>query len=336
MRRASLWTVFCGAFVLLLGTIGAYGAELKSAEELAALLQTKIGKSFDIPTEFSCDVITAEQRDDCVILFKSGADWNDPASILWRWDPKEALPDFVGYFAAMTECKPNHDCSEIAIAASGGGVARVRFADKKVIFYGNAAGNTHSIATLPDGNVVTASSTGNYLALFAPPTLNETEGATEATPIYAKYRLVGAHGVVWDAKREILWALGTNEIAGYEYVGTKEEPGLKEIYREELTGNARGGHDLYPAPGYDALMTTGIGVNVFDPNERKFYEVVPMRRIKSVSLSPEGVPLMQRAVVEWWSDTIFYGDDKDTSVGVFSGAKFYKARWFVPNEFSGK
>ena len=62
-------------------------------------------------------------------------------------------------------------------------------------------------------------------------------------------------------------------------------------------------------------MTTGVGINVFDPNTRKFYSVSPMKRVKSISLSPEGTLLMQRAVVEWWSETIFYGDDKNSAVG---------------------
>ncbi len=333
MKKAAFLAAFCGTLLLL---TGAFGAELKTAEELAEALQAKIGKSFDIPTTFSCDVLTAEQRDTRLIIFKSGSDWNDPESVAWSWDPKEALPeDQAKWYGHISECKPNGDCGEVLTAASSGGVARIRVSDKKLIFYGLAGGNTHSIAVLPDGNVVSASSTGAYLALFAVPESNETDGATEPTPIYKKYPLVGAHGVVWDAKRKTLWALGSAEIVGYEYVGTKDAPELNEIYRAELEGTARNGHDLWPAPGYDALMTTGVGVNVFDPNERKFYSVSPMRAVKSLSLSPEGVTLMQRAVEEWWSETIFYGDDKDTAVGTYSGARFYKARWFAPNEFSG-
>ena len=84
----------------------------------------------------------------------------------------------------------------------------------------------------------------------------------------------------------------------------------------------------------DALMTTGAGINVFDPNSHKFYSVSPMKKVKSISLSPEGTLLMQRAVVEWWSETIFYGDDKNSAVGTYKDARFYKARWFTPNTFS--
>ncbi|MBQ9874725.1 MAG: hypothetical protein IJM30_09695 [Thermoguttaceae bacterium] len=336
MKRTRNWTIL-GLLVVAASVVASTcaGAELKSAEELANYLKSRIGESFEIPTTFSCDVLTAEQRDTKAIVFKSGADWNKPESIVWEWAPLEALPENRGkWFAHISEVKPSEGLDEVLVAASSGGVARIRYSDKKVLFYGNAGGNTHSIAKLPDGNVATASSTGAYVGLFAVPAENETEGAKEPTPILKKYELVGAHGVVWDAKRKILWALGYKYILGFEYVGTKEAPELKEVHRIETKGTAGGGHDLYPAPGYDALMTTGAGVNVFDPENLKFYTVSPMKRVKSISLSPEGVPLMQRAVEEWWSETIFYGDDKDSAVGTYSGARFYKARWFAPNDWS--
>lgn len=333
------WSARLVALALLLNVIPAFGAEptapLKSAKELADYLQTRIGVAFDIPTVFPSDVLTAEQRDGKAIVFKSGHNWDASGSVSWEWDPQDALPsENKSWFSNISEVKPSRGCAEILVAASGGGVARVRLADSKLLFYGYAGGNTHSIAMLPDANIVSASSTGGYLCLFAVPLDSEETGASGPTPVYKRYELKDAHGVVWDAKRSTLWALGGEELVGYSYEGTKTEPELKEKLRVKLEGTAVNGHDLYPAPGYDALMTTGAGVNVFDPNGRKFYPVSKMRGVKSISLDANGTPLIQRAVTEWWSETIFFGDANDSPVGTCSGAKFYKARWFTPNEFS--
>ena len=45
MKKAAFCTAFCGTLLLLTGAAGAYGADLKSAAELAAALQAKIGKN---------------------------------------------------------------------------------------------------------------------------------------------------------------------------------------------------------------------------------------------------------------------------------------------------
>lgn len=357
--------VFCVAGVLSVGS--ATGAEafvgeksgtdaaaveaknvepLRSAAELADALRAKIGKPFEIPSKTGLDVLAAEQKNPRAVVFKADSDWNDPASIRWYWSAAEA-PEVAAahrvWFNNVSECKPAYGDRCVLIVASGGGVALVRIADKATLFYGAIGGNPHSAALLPDGNVVAISSAGARIKLFA---LSEAASGPDApsaagpTPVAAEYELEGGHGLVWDAKRRVLWALGSDEIVEFEYVGTKAKPELKEIWRGELAGAACGGHDLYSAPGFDALISTGRGIAVFDASKREFYDVcergVPGRHgVKSVSLTPNGgLPMILTPVEEWWTPSPTWGNDAETPVGTLDGARFYKARWFVADEFS--
>ncbi|MBQ7030138.1 MAG: hypothetical protein IJO06_03510 [Thermoguttaceae bacterium] len=325
---------------------GANARPLKSAAELVDVLRAKFGKPFEIPARTGLDVLGAEQKKPRAVIFKADSDWNDPASIRWYWSAAEApevAPEHRGWFNNVSECKPAYGDRCVLIAASGGGVALVRVADKATLFYGLIGGNPHSAAVLPDGNVVAISSTGARIKLFALPEAASgpnAPSATGPTPVAAEYELKGGHGLVWDAKRRVLWALGSAEIVEFEYVGTKEKPELKEIWRAKLPGLARGGHDLYAAPGFDALVSTGAGVAVFDPVKREFFDVyervAPNRHgVKSVSLTPNGsLPMILLPVEEWWTPSPTWGSDAEPPVGTLDGARFYKARWFVADEFS--
>ncbi|MDO5310187.1 MAG: DUF6528 family protein [Planctomycetia bacterium] len=338
LRRMSWLLCFTGTMALLVlpGLVkGQDDGKLKSAQELAQTLRERLQQDWTPPEVPPYPVLAAEQRDTRLILYREGAsDWNNPDSIAWQWDPSKALPaDQAKWFGNISECKSACGTSCALVAASGGGVALIRLEDSAILFYGLAGGNTHSIAMTPDGNFISASSTGAFLALFVPQG-DLSEPASAPTPIYKKFPYFGAHGVVWDDKRQILWALGSREITAYRYIGGKESPDLQEIWKQELKGAANNGHDLYPAPGYDALMTTGEGVTVFDPDKKEFIEVSNRHGVKSISLSHDGLTLLQCATIEWWCESVFYDDLKKHKVGTYDGAKFYKARWFEPNEFS--
>ena len=343
MRKCLLCLAVVAFFVA--GAVGARGqessdgAQLKSAGELVELLTARLGADYEIPTQIPYNVIACDQNNAKIVIFKTDEDWNKPESILWKWDTRENVSEEFGKtFAHVDECKPARGTDLVLVTSSYGGIAVVRVEDKKVIFYGLPRGNTHSIALLPDGNVVSISSTGAFIALFATTIGTPDEGKVDVppiTPIHKKYELEGGHGLVWDAKRNLLWALGSKEIVAYRYNGDKTNPELIEQARQKLEGAAYGGHDLYPAPGYDALMTTGRGVSVFDPDAMTFTTVWKRPGVKSVSITPDGAAaLVQLPNEEWWNESLYYGDAKETVVGTSDGARFYKARWFVKNEFS--
>src|SRR5690606_9581861 len=89
--------------------------------------------------------------------------------LVWEWPPDRSNlpPAHVQWFHNPSDAKVVYGGKYLLTCASGGGVALVRMADRQAVFYAYAGGNTHSIELLPDGNIVAASSTGNYLTLFS-------------------------------------------------------------------------------------------------------------------------------------------------------------------------
>ncbi|MBM3888700.1 MAG: hypothetical protein FJ388_06190, partial [Verrucomicrobia bacterium] len=133
---------------------------------------------------------------------------------VWSWRASDCpnLPEKLqDKFGTTDECKPVEGGKKILITSSGGGVALVERATGKVLF-ATFVGNAHSAEMLPGNRVVVAGSThpeGNKLAVFD---LNQP-----AEPIYTT-ELQSAHGVVWNEKRQVLWALGFEELNSYRLV----------------------------------------------------------------------------------------------------------------------
>jgi hypothetical protein len=106
-------------------------------------------------------LVLADQSTNRVIIADIAA-----RTIVWEWKPTGTLSN-ASWFTNMSDAKPVLNNQYILATASTGGVALIRIADKKTVFYTYAGnGNTHSAELLPDGNIVAACSTGGYLILF--------------------------------------------------------------------------------------------------------------------------------------------------------------------------
>lgn len=304
-----------------------------------------------------CGIVVAEQAEKRVVILDAGADWSRPEAVLWQWESRKA-PDLSEkqrrWFDNISECKIYGGGDKVLTAASGGGVALIDIATKKLEFLGYAGGNTHSAEVLPDGNIVAASSDGNKLTLFTRDEKKLEPLAKTAIP------LKDAHGCVWDKKRQILWAVHYFGIVAYKYNGRKDSPALQELGRhplppvegEPLSPMVKfwaekhpggplpiGGHDLYPLADEDALlMTCWGGAWCFDPETHKFSRLSDVRNIKSLSRHPaDGDPrfagkfVYQVPTEKWWTDTV---SEIGGTPRVFPGAKIYKVRWCSRNRFS--
>lgn len=251
--------------------------------------------------------------------------------IVWEWKPalSNVKPEHVKWFNNPSEAKVVYNGKYVLTCASGGGVALLRIADKKTVFYAYAGGNTHSAELLPDGNIVTASSTGNYIALFSVDTLHPTE------TVYSKKIAVAfGHNVVWDKSRRLLWTAAMAELKAFRYNFNKAQPDLLPDTVIALPGTEA--HDLFPIYGKDALWLTNT-THVYRYNlanhQLTLLDTNYQEDIKSITSGPAGLPvIIVKPKTSWWTDEVI--DITGKRIFFTEGLKIYKARWVLPNQFS--
>lgn len=255
--------------------------------------------------------------------------------IVWEWLPGQSpaiKPEHVGWFKNMSDAKVVYDGAAILTNASGGGVALVRIADKKVLFYAYAGGNTHSAEVLPDGNIVTASSTGNIMTVFHTDTLQFPDKVYRKT-IFLPF----GHNVVWDAQRKLLWSAAQNKLKTFTYNFDCRHPDF--VLKDSITLPTGGAHDLFPVYNEQALwISTEKATYVYNVSKKKLIPAPgSIPNIKSVSTGPAGMPVIiiipDGKPGSWWTDEIKALGQQEP-VYKQPGLKIYKARWFLDNPFS--
>lgn len=258
----------------------------------------------------------------------------DTKQVVWEWQPAQSNvgANDVKWFTNMSDAKPVYNNKYILANASAGGVALIRIADKKTVFYAfGGSGNIHSAELLPDGNIVIAASTGNYLMLLkTDTTANPYSGYTK------KVTVADAHNVVWDKKRQVLWTASKNKLYAFSYNFNCTAPDL--TLTDSLTLPASGSHDLFPLYDKDVLwLSTSNKVWAVDLNTKAVTEQSALPRIKSVSSGPgENYPaiLLQSIDLDkqWYNDKVI--DLNGNTVFQLPGLKAYKGRWLLPCSFS--
>lgn len=263
-----------------------------------------------------------------VFLIDADAVRADPSARVWSWragDSPEIAPPHRSWFRAMDECKPvMAGKAVLAASSSAGGVALIRRADKKCLFYAGGR-NAHSAELLPGELLAGAFSyRSDQLRLYR---LDRQPLAAE--PIW-QMELAGAHGVVWDQARSVLWALGNAELLKLE-VAPGRQPAAKVIRRWTLP--TPGGHDLFPLDDRRLAVTVGRAVYQFDAQAESFSPLpalARLRNVKSVGRHPvtgqiictQGRPFTDKIHVLGRESIVLEPED------------LYKARWNAHNHFS--
>ena len=288
---------------------------------------TWTGSSTGTPVIPEGSVITAEQASRRYIVFDPNADWNDNSKIIWLWDPGLSTGIDATLFALPTDAKRVLGGTHVIVSATGGGIAMIRVSDKKVMFFAEPAGNPHSLELLPDSNIVVASSEGNKLTLYA-------TGGYPSKVTSKTYAFTGAHGVVWDVNKKVLWSIGTSQLKCYSYNFKKSDPQLTEISTQNLPSTT--GHDLSPMYGTDKLFfTTDANVGLYNTVTKLFETYSTLNGttgVKSISIKDAGGQVLyMKSTTDWWSNGIRFVNG---TTKTRTGAEFYKARWWSPNPFS--
>lgn len=176
----------------------------------------------------------------------------------WQWSPGADGADVPGW-GLPSDVKLRTSAAlgggQWIVAADSRGLAVLAPypAGRPIRWSCRVGGNPHAVELLPDGNVAVAASDGGWVRVYA-----ASQGADCAD--YAEFTLPGAHGVLWDPDRGLLWAVGDRKLVAFRVEGTSAQPELLQARTAELPTSW--GHDLAPVYGnLDRLwVTTNTGV----------------------------------------------------------------------------
>ncbi|WP_459649827.1 DUF6528 family protein [Kitasatospora sp. Ki12] len=262
----------------------------------------------------------------------------DRLPVIWSWSADRA-PELADLAPARSWTDPDEVKSRIRqgrryllTTATGGLAAVVETATGRARWAADLgpAANPHSIELLPDGNVAVAASTGGWVRLYA-----ASQGPRAAG--YAEVPLPDAHGVHWDARTGLLWALGATTLTALRVGGTPAAPTLTVARSTSLPD--RGGHDLAPvlaSPGR-FWVSTLAGLWSYDPSEDRFTRVrladrAAERDVKSVGDEPGRtgrlltVTPAHTGPCDWCTAAITLHRPEGTRA--LPGTHLYKARWW--------
>ncbi len=249
----------------------------------------------------------------------------DPASRAWSWKPADS-PQIAerhrSKFEVLLECKPVRGGSAMLICASWrGGVALVRRSDKRCLFYAGGHGG-HSAEMIGDDLLAYALATSrNELRLYK----LEKAGPLNAKPAW-KMPLKGGHAVVWDPRREVLWALASDELVKLK-VKRGRAPSAEVLKRFKLPKT--GGNDLIALDAGRLAVSTKEAVYAFDVDKGSFSPLGPLGKVgpvKGMSLHPGTGQIVYTVGEGQFTDKVRFLGGR---MLVFKGRKIYKARWNV-------
>lgn len=242
--------------------------------------------------------------DDQVMILDFENSVDSVKNIKWQIKTSEiiSLPDSISkHLKTVDDHKSVDNNSKILICSSGGATVMVDRATKESLFYAITP-NAHSIEYLPNNRIVVALSTaknGNSIKLY---------DADKSNIVLFKDSLYSGHGVTWLEKRELLYALGNDELRAYSLLDwNTERPSLKLENMWKLP--EAGGHDLFASSDNQLIISTSNAVwkfklnsNVFEP----FEPIANVPNVKSIYYNEKTEHLIYtKGEISWWTHNIY-------------------------------
>ena len=243
---------------------------------------------------------------------------------IWRWDkddPQASLPEgYDKYMRNLDECKFVDNNTKMLLTASGNGMMLIDIKTKAILCYAHVP-MAHSADLLPGNRIAVALSThkkGNALEIYD---INTPEKVVFRDSLYS------GHGVVWNEKRQRLYALGYKELREYELVDwDTDQPSLRQVKMWEIP--MKSGHDLSPVDENRMLVSAHEGVMWFDINKEEFSPFEPLQNVenvKSVNYDPKtGKLIYTKGEIKWWTHHIY--QENPNKVITMDSLKVYKVR----------
>lgn len=266
------------------------------------------------------------------------------APVLWSFAPTAANGFSVSKSDnRLDECRLRYSAVlgkyVVCVTSSSGFIGVGEYPTGKRVFDASLPGyGPHSMEYLPSGAVAVAcSGNGNESkAMIRFYAADEKGGIKMRCQTIA---LEGAHGVIWDDVRNILWAVGTKSIVAFRVVGSGTAAELEEISIYRATLPKAGGHDIAAFYGNSDLMWIGGGnIVIFNKTNGTFAEApgtVSVGNTKCIGNFDDGRIIRTVATGVYAAhDTdryvIFGADGSQQGEVVYSSRAFYKARIFDP------
>ena len=290
-------------------------------------------------------VVGAEQAQTRIVMLDPDVVSPEPAKIVWEWRPakdeKLIAAKLSGKFSNPSECKPSDDGKRILVCASNCGFAVVDVATTNAVAAGSVnlpgkCANLHSICELPDGNLVVAGSQAGGLMIVDIKSKPFSRSSHETTNAYR-----GAHGVLWDAKRNCLWATGEKPLTRFFY-----DPKTKTLKRDKSWNVEKPfsylcGHDLvWGDKEHNRIASTlGNGIAVLDLESADKTDMMEISETLPGSVKGLSYAGGERLAVyldktafkgmPWTTINIHVDGNGASRVYTLPGSGFYKAHFFL-------